>query len=123
MKRHCELTRCLVVDDSTEWRGRAQGYLASHGFDIIQAETEDAAFAQCVSDMPDVVLVGTRRATDFIRQLRRHSAGSDAVVIMCPDAGDVSAVGDAIWHGATDYLVKTCNREIFDAKLRQTGIL
>ena len=123
MKRHCELTRCLVVDESTEWRGRAQGYLASHGFNIIQAETEDAALAQCVSEMPDVVLVGTRRAATFIRRLRRHRAASDAVVIMCPNADDIGSVGDAIWHGATDYLVKPCNREIFDAKLRQTGIL
>ncbi len=123
MKRHCQLTRCLVVEDSSEWRGRAQGYLASHGFDIVQADCEDAAYAHCVSEMPDVVLVGTRRATAFIRQLRRHSAGSEAIVIMCPDADDVSSVGDAIWHGATDYLVKPYNRKIFDAKLRQTGIL
>ena len=123
MKRHCELTRCLVVDDSSEWRGRAQGYLASHGFNIVQADNEDQALEHCVSDMPDVVLVGTRRATAFIRRLRRHKVGSDAVVIMCPDAKDIGSVGDAIWHGATDYLVKPCNREIFDAKLRQTGIL
>ena len=123
MKRHCELTRCLIVDDSTEWRGRANRYLASHGFNITQAESEDAALEQCVSDMPDVVLVGTRRPAAFIRRLRRQTAGSDAVVIMCPDADHIGSVGDAIWHGATDYLVKPCNREIFDAKLRQTGIL
>ena len=123
MKRHCELTRCMVVDDNSEWRGRAHGYLARHGFDIVQAETEDAAFAQCISAMPDVVLVGTRRAAAFIRQLRKHSSRSDAIVIMCPDADDIGSVGDAIWNGASDYLVKPYNRNIFDAKLRQTGIL
>lgn len=123
MKRHCELKRCLVVDESREWRGRAKGYLASHGFYIVQTESEDAAYAHCVSKMPDVVLIGTRCATDFIRRLRKHSAGADPIVIMCPEADDVSSVGDAIWHGATDYLVKPYNREIFDAKLRQTGIL
>jgi len=123
MKRHCELKRCLVVDESREWRGRAKGYLASHGFYIVQTESEDAAYAHCVSKMPDVVLIGTRCATAFIRRLRKHSAGADPIVIMCPEADDVSSVGDAIWHGATDYLVKPYNREIFDAKLRQTGIL
>ncbi len=123
MKRHCELKRCLVVDDNLEWRGRAQGFLASHGFYIVQIESEDAAYAHCVSKMPDVVLIGTRRATAFIRRLRKLSAGAEPIVIMCPEANDVSSVGDAIWHGATDYLVKPCNREIFDAKLRQTGIL
>ncbi len=123
MKPHCRLKHCLVVDDSHEWRGRAQGYLASHGFNIVQTESEDAAYALCISRMPDVVLIGTRRATAFIRRLRKHGTGAEPIVIMCPDANDISSVGDAIWHGATDYLVKPYNREIFDAKLRQTGIL
>ena len=63
------------------------------------------------------------RAAAFIRQLRKHSSRSDAIVIMCPDADDIGSVGDAIWNGASDYLVKPYNRNIFDAKLRQTGIL
>jgi len=123
MKQHCEMTRCLIVDENTEWRGKAQGYLALHGIDTVEAENEHIAYERFVSVLPDVVLVGTRGAGEFIRQLRSHSAGADAIVIMCPDAADLDAVGKAIWDGASDYLVKPYSQEIFDAKLRQTGIL
>ena len=123
MKRHCVLKRCLVVDDDREWSGRAQGHLASHGFNTVQTESEDVAFEHCVSNMPDVVLIGTRRATSFIRRLRKHRSGSAPIVILCPEQSDLGSVGDAIWYGATDYMVKPYNRKIFDAKLRQTGIL
>jgi DNA-binding response OmpR family regulator len=117
------MTRCLIVDENREWRGRTRGYLANHGFETIEADNNDAAFERFVSDAPDVVVVGSSRASEFIRQLFRHSEGSEPIVLLCPEQADIASVGNAIWSGASDYLVKPYSQEMFDAKLRQTGIL
>ena len=117
-----DMTRCLIVDEDRDWQDQVLAYCAGLGLDFVAAASEEEAIQHCACDMPDVVLVGTQHAAGFIRQLRRLG-GAEPIVIHCPERGDPSAVTEAIWHGASDYLLKPCSREVFDAKLRQSGVL
>lgn len=122
MSGHFDMTRCLIVDEDRDWQDQVLAYCASLGFDFIATSCEEDAIQHCAADMPDVVLVGTPSAPDFIRQLRRLG-GKDPIVIHCPDRGDADSVTRAIWNGASDYMIKPCSREIFGTKLRQSGLL
>ena len=122
MSGYVDMTRCLIVDEDRDWQDRILAYCAGLGIDFIATACEEEAMQQCAAEMPDVVLVGTRRAPDFIRQLRRL-AGKEPIVIHCPDRADADTVSKAIWNGASDYLFKPCSREIFGTKLRQSGVL
>ena len=117
-----DMTRCLIVDEDREWQNQVLAYCAGLGLEFVATACEEDAIQHCASGMPDVVLVGTRQAAGFIRQLRRLG-GNEPIVIHCPEQGDSQAVSEAIWHGASDYLLKPCSRELFDAKLRQSGVL
>jgi two-component system chemotaxis response regulator CheY len=117
-----DMTRCLIVDEDREWQDQVLSYCAGLGLEFVATACEEDAIRHCASEMPDVVLVGTRQAAGFIRQLRRLGGG-EPIVIHCPQKGDSRAVSEAIWNGASDYLLKPCSRELFDAKLRQSGVL
>jgi two-component system chemotaxis response regulator CheY len=123
MKCFDKMKTCLIVDQDAEWCGRAKDYLASHGIETHMAIDEEEAFRRCRDEMPRLVLLSCARPTAFLKTLRRQSGGEDAIVILCGEPGDTETVADAIWHGASDYLVKPYNRELLNAKLRQTGIL
>ena len=122
MSGHFDMTRCLIVDEDRDWQDQVVAYCAGLGFDFIATTCEEDAIRHCAADMPDVVLVGTRRAPDFIRQLRRLG-GKEPIVFHCADEADSGSVSKAIWNGATDYMIKPCSREFFDNKLRQSGVL
>ena len=122
MSGHFDMTRCLIVDEDRDWQDQVVAYCAGLGFDSIATSCEEDAMQHCAAEMPDVVLVGTQRAADFIRQLRRLG-GKDPIVIHCAGEADPASVSKAIWNGATDYMIKPCSREFFDTKLRQTGLL
>ncbi len=123
MSKQYRRIRCLIVDENQQWRHQTHAYLRQRGIEAVEADNEDLALRRFVLEKPGVVLIGTPRASRFIRRLRRCGEGKDAIVILCPESGDVAEVGEAIWHGATDYIAKPFNSQVFDNKLRQTGIL
>ena len=123
MERYCDMTRCMIIDDDSNLREEVCNYLSEYGFDAVSADDEAQALADCHRQMPDFVMVGTTGAADFVARLRNSEGGDSPIVIVLPETADVSRVGQAIWSGATDYLVKPFGREVLHAKLRQTGLL
>ena len=122
MSGQFDMTRCLIVDEDRDWQDQVLAYCAGLGIDFVATSCEEDAIQHCAAEMPDVVLVGTPRAPDFIRQLRRLG-GKEPIVIHCTGRDDAKTVTQAIWNGASDYMIKPCSREIFGTKLRQSGLL
>jgi two-component system chemotaxis response regulator CheY len=118
-----EMKTCLIVDNDAEWQSRVSDFLSGHGIRTTQVANDQEAFDRCSEEMPELVLLSSQRPGAFIRSLRRRAGGCEPIIIVCEDSGNPGAVIEAIWHGASDYLVKPCSRELLDAKLHQTGLL
>jgi len=91
---------CLIVDDSSVIRKVAKRILEDLKFVAVEAESADAAIAQCRANMPDVVLVDWQMPEtdtgDLIRRIREEPDGDLAHVIYCTTENDTKQISSAL---------------------------
>jgi two-component system response regulator AtoC len=113
MSRATAQTRILLVDDEPEicWiMSRALGEL---GFDVVTAESAQAAVSSFESQAPEVVLLDLRLPDgDGLEVLRRIRELDEHVpVVMLTGHGTIESAVRAMKLGAFDYLIKPVHLE------------
>lgn len=115
------IKKILVVDDSPTERHVLKALLASHGYEVITAESGEEGIAKTKSELPDLVLMDVvmpgLNGYQATRTLTRDPATRNIPVIVCTTKGQET---DKIWglrQGAQDYLVKPINGPELLAKI------
>ncbi len=122
------LTRCLVVDASRDDRERTTALLQDYGFDVFRAETSEQALSACRVEMPDVIVVAAseepRETPTLLMNLKAAARrlGRTPVILVCGRDPSPSRIGEAIVHGASEFIVKPFDSAILDDKLKQLGM-
>jgi two-component system KDP operon response regulator KdpE len=102
-----ERRRILVVEDERPMRRFLVALTRSHGFDVVEAETADAALAQLTRAPPDVILLDLglpdADGIDLTRTIREWSV---VPVIVISARGLERDKVTALDAGADDYLTK-----------------
>ena len=76
--------------------------------------------------MPDVIFVEHMPVVDgidFVAALRGKLGASKPKVIVCVLEYDFDLINQAMHAGADDYILRPFDREIFETKLRNVGVL
>ena len=111
--------RILVVDDEPQILRALRTNLRGAGYDVVTAETAEAALAEAAMRAPDAVildlLLPDARGTDVCRELRRWST---VPIIVLSAVGDEKEKVAALDAGADDYLTKPFGIDELLARLR-----
>lgn len=113
------MTKILVVDDEPMVREVLSQYLATDGFDVIEAGDGDAAVAAVTDESPDLVLLDLmlpkRNGLDVLGFIR---GTSQLPVILLTARGDESDRVRGLEAGADDYVVKPFSAREVVARVR-----
>lgn len=116
---------CLIIDGSAELDSAAGKYLEDSQFEISQAQTCNEALMMCKESMPDVILLDAdtpkMSGLEFLIRLRGTERGRKPIVLYCAQSEDTARIGQAIWQGASECLVKPFDEELLAFKLEQSG--
>ena len=119
--------KCLIIDDGVELDSAAGRYLEDSHFNISQAHTCNEALMMCKESMPDVILLDAdtpkMSGLEFLTRLRRTERGREPIVLYCAQREDTTRIGQAIWKGASECLVKPFDEELLAFKLEQSGVV
>jgi two-component system, OmpR family, KDP operon response regulator KdpE len=112
--------RVLVVDDEPAIRRFLRTSLRAEGYDLVEAETGEAALAECRRRAPDLVMLDLGLpdidGLDIIRRLRE--AGSAVPIIVLTSRGDEAGKVEALDLGADDYVTKPFGVDELLARIR-----
>lgn len=104
--------RVLVVDDFTDAREMYREYLASVGYEVIEASNGVEAVERAIEASPDVILMDLRLPImDGLEATRRLKADrrTTAIPVVAMSGFDLSVVpGDASTAGAVAFVAKPC---------------
>ena len=77
--------------------------------------------------MPDCVLLDwnmpVMNGIEFLKALRAEFGPDNPPVVFCTTETDMSAIEQAIEHGAQEYIMKPFDEEILVGKFAQVGLL
>lgn len=109
----------LVVDDERPIRRFLRASLGSHGFEVIEAENGQEAFAALTSRHPDLVILDLSLPDmDGIDILKRFREWSDTPVIILSVRDNEEEKIKALDAGADDYLTKPFSVGELSARIR-----
>jgi len=114
------MLRIMVVDDSLFMRNRLTKLLTGHGYETIVAENGEQAVRHYRQDRPDAVLMDiTMPKKDGLQALAEiREFDVRATVIMLTAVNQELSVTQAIYLGATDFLVKPADPNLILIALR-----
>ena len=112
--------RVLVVDDEPAIRRFLRTSLRTEGYDLVEAETGEAALAEIRRRAPDLVMLDLGLpglgGLDVIRRLR--AAGSAVPIIVLTSRTDEAGKVEALDLGADDYVTKPFGMDELLARMR-----
>ena len=111
----------LVVDDSRLQRRILTASLTRWGFDVIQAETGEAALEICKEQHPDIILsdwmMPGMSGLEFCAAFRALSQENYAYFILLTSKSDKTDVAEGLDSGADDFLTKPVNSHELRARI------
>ena len=121
--------KILIVEDEPEIRELLAFTLSREGYDVLEAETAEAALVKMDSRMPDLALVDWMLpgmdGVELARRIRRDEVGSDLPIMMLTARGDEPDKLKSFASGVDDYITKPFSpRELLarvKALLRRSG--
>lgn len=120
--------RALVVDDCQDSRRVATRVLSELGFEILEAESGEAAL-ECLADHDrafDLMLVDWSMSVmdglTLVRRVRAAPANADMTILMLSSESDPKRLANSLLAGADDYLTKPIDERTLRAKLELIGI-
>lgn len=100
----------LIADDSLVVRAVVRARLEDEGYDVVEADNGDAAFAMCVQSPPDVVLLDVEMpgldGHQVLAKLKRDEALTDIPVVFLTGRTSMDDMVAGLRAGAHDYLKK-----------------
>ena len=121
--------KILIVEDEPEIRELLAFTLSREGYDVLEAETAEAALVKMDGRMPDLALVDWMLpgmdGVELAKRIRRDEVGSDLPIIMLTARGDEPDKLKSFASGVDDYITKPFSpRELLarvKALLRRSG--
>jgi len=102
--------KILIVEDEPEIRELLSFTLSREGYDVLEAETAEAALLKMDSRMPDLAVVDWMLpgmdGVELARRIRRDEVGSDLPIIMLTARGDEPDKLKSFASGVDDYITK-----------------
>jgi len=118
--------RCLIVDDSRVIRAVARKILEARGYEVEEAEEGEDGLDACSEWKPDLVLIEWQlpdmSGVEFLRELPRRCEGRMPKVVFCSNEGSYSSIEAAVQAGATEYIMKPFDSDVFASKLELAGL-
>lgn len=115
------IRRVLVVDDSRLQRRILVASLKKWGFDVVEAESGEAAMEICQSETPDLILsdwmMPGMNGLDFCRAFRGDSGTDYAYFILLTSKSEKNEVAEGLDAGADDFLTKPVSSDELRARI------
>ncbi|MEP3331019.1 fused response regulator/phosphatase [Sedimentitalea sp.] len=115
------IRQVLLVDDSRLQRRIIASSLKKWGFDVIEAESGDAAIELCRNFRPDLVLsdwmMPGMSGLEFCRAFRDLSGADYAYFILLTSKSEKNEVAQGLDAGADDFLTKPVNADELRARI------
>jgi len=109
----------LLADNEKELCDALEKFLTRYGYDVVKAETGQAALSAVSSNSPAVVIAGTHFqdmfGVELLRALREEAPNLQAVMIV--EEGDIDTGLECLRLGASDYITKPVNSEALEVAL------
>lgn len=112
--------KILVVDDDLSVRDTLRQSLTFNGYDVVQAADGEEALTQIRKESPDLVIMdGVLPKIDGLEICRElRGGGSEVLILMLSQKGDVADRVAGLDAGADDYLAKPFALEELLARVR-----
>jgi two-component system KDP operon response regulator KdpE len=111
--------RILAVDDEAAIRRFLRSGLGAQGYEVVEAESGEAALAAAMSEKPDLVVLDLGLPDiDGLEVLRRIRLTSPVPVIVLSVRSDERGKVEALDLGADDYVTKPFGMEELTARVR-----
>ena len=121
------MKHCLIVDDSDVIRKVVRRLMDRMHFEITEADSGQAALAQCSKHMPDVILLDwlmpSMTGIELMDALKGAYSDRLPYVLYCTTENDPADLSRAFAAGADDYLLKPYTREDLSTKLVSAGLM
>ncbi|KII17335.1 MULTISPECIES: PP2C family protein-serine/threonine phosphatase [Phaeobacter] len=115
------IRRVLVVDDSRLQRRILVASLKKWGFDVVEAESGEAAMEICESDPPDLILsdwmMPGMNGLEFCRAFRNQSQDNYSYFILLTSKSEKNEVAQGLDAGADDFLTKPVSSDELRARI------
>jgi two-component system chemotaxis response regulator CheY len=118
----------MIVDDSRIMRSTVKGVFAgiSSSCKFVEAQDGEEALAQMEAQAVHLVLLDWNMpklsGIDFLKQVRAIDKYKDIPIIMVTSEAAKFNVIEALKNGATDYITKPINLELFKTKLAKLNM-
>ena len=115
------IRRILVVDDSRLQRRILVASLKKWGFDVVEAESGEAAMEICTTEPPDLILsdwmMPGMNGLEFCRAFRNQSSDSYGYFILLTSKSEKNEVAEGLDAGADDFLTKPVSSSELRARI------
>jgi two-component system chemotaxis response regulator CheY len=114
---------CLIVDDSAVIRKVARHFIENMDYEILEADSAQAALDKCKLEMPDVIMLDwhlpTMGAMEFLAALKNLQATKRPFILYCTTENDPAMISRAFSAGANDYIMKPFNGDTLVSKFNE----
>lgn len=115
------IRRVLVVDDSRLQRRILVASLKKWGFEVVEADSGEAAMEICEDDAPDLILsdwmMPGMNGLEFCRAFREKSGGDYSYFILLTSKSEKNEVAQGLDAGADDFLTKPVSSNELRARI------
>jgi sigma-B regulation protein RsbU (phosphoserine phosphatase) len=115
------IRRVLVVDDSRLQRRILVASLKKWGFEVVEAESGEAAMEICLADPPDLILsdwmMPGMNGLEFCRAFREQSKDNYSYFILLTSKSEKNEVAEGLDAGADDFLTKPVSSDELRARI------
>ena len=115
------IRKVLVVDDSRLQRRILVASLRKWGFEVVEADTGDAALAHCLDDPPDIVLsdwvMPGMSGLEFCNAFRALDTDQYCYFILLTSKSEKQEVARGLDAGADDFLIKPLEADELRARI------
>ncbi|MFK7751981.1 MAG: PP2C family protein-serine/threonine phosphatase [Sedimentitalea sp.] len=115
------IRRVLVVDDSRLQRRILGATLKKWGFEVLEADSGDAAIDICLKDYPDLVIsdwmMPGMNGLEFCHEFRSLPTETYGYFILLTSRGEKDDIAEGLGAGADDFLTKPVNSSELRARI------
>ncbi|WP_141117921.1 PP2C family protein-serine/threonine phosphatase [Leisingera sp. JC1] len=115
------IRRVLVVDDSRLQRRILVASLKKWGFEVVEADSGEAAMAICQKETPDLILsdwmMPGMNGLEFCRAFRARTSEDYAYFILLTSKSEKNEVAEGLDAGADDFLTKPVSSDELRARI------